>query len=75
MQGEDPGARFVAYLFRCVSLFRDPESASRFEENDERALSICLSIRQVEPWDLEPARVIALERQRGPGRIVGRSRG
>lgn len=57
-------------VFRGVSLFRDPEGAGggpgRMDENDERAcdiLNICPRIRQVEHWDLEPARAIALERR------------
>jgi hypothetical protein len=49
-------------VFRGVSIFRDPLSTT-IEENDERArdiLSLCPRMRQVEHWDLDPARVIAL---------------
>ncbi|KAI9434792.1 hypothetical protein H4582DRAFT_743801 [Lactarius indigo] len=51
-------------VFRGVSIFRDPESTT-IEENDERAcdiLSLCPRMRQVEHWDLDPARAIALAR-------------
>ncbi|KAH9046341.1 hypothetical protein EDB83DRAFT_2404658 [Lactarius deliciosus] len=49
-------------VFRGVSIFRDPESTT-IEENDERAcdiLSLCPRMRQVEHWDLDPARAITL---------------
>jgi hypothetical protein len=52
-------------VFRGVSIFRDPDSTT-IEENDERAcdiLSLCPRMRQVEHWDLDPARVIALARE------------
>ena len=53
-------------VFRGVSIFRDPESSTTIEENDERAcdiLSLCPRMRQVEHWDLDPARVISLARE------------
>ena len=53
-------------VFRGVSIFRDPESSTTIEENDERAcdvLRLCPRMRQVEHWDLDPARVIALARE------------
>ncbi|KAH9025095.1 hypothetical protein EDB85DRAFT_2179694 [Lactarius pseudohatsudake] len=43
-------------VFRGVSIFRDHKSIM-IEENDERArdiLSLCLRMRQVEHWDLDP---------------------
>lgn len=49
-------------VFRGVSIFRDPESTT-IEENDERAcdiLNLCPRMRQVEHWDLDPVRAIAL---------------
>ncbi|KAI9452562.1 hypothetical protein BJY52DRAFT_1226064 [Lactarius psammicola] len=49
-------------VFRGVSIFRNPESTT-IEENDERAydiLSLCPRMRQVEHWDLDPGRAIAL---------------
>lgn len=52
-------------VFRGVSIFRDPESTT-IEENDERAydiLGLCPRMRQVEHWDLDPARVISLARE------------
>ena len=53
-------------VFRGVSIFRDPERSTAIEENDERAcdiLSLCPRMRQVEHWDLDPTRVIALARE------------
>ena len=53
-------------VFRGVSIFRDPESSTTIEENDERAcdiLGLCPRMRQVEHWDLDPGRVIALARE------------
>ncbi|KAH9035979.1 hypothetical protein EDB84DRAFT_1203663 [Lactarius hengduanensis] len=52
-------------VFRGVSIFRDPESTT-IEENDERAcdiLGLCPRMRQVEHWDLDPARAITLARE------------
>lgn len=52
-------------VFRGVSIFRDPENSTTIE-NDERAcdiLRLCPRMRQVEHWDLDPARVIALSRE------------
>ncbi|KAH9955860.1 hypothetical protein BC827DRAFT_828175 [Russula dissimulans] len=51
-------------VFRGVSLLRDPIRAG-LDDNDERArdiLSVCPRMREVEHWDLEPTRAIALER-------------
>ena len=48
-----------------MSIFRDPESIT-IEENDERAydiLNLCPRMRQVEHWDLDPLRTIALARE------------
>lgn len=59
-------------VFRGVSTLRDPVSTT-IEENDERArdiLSLCPRMRQVEHWDLDPTRVIALTQE--DGRVVWR---
>lgn len=51
-------------VFRGVSLLRDPIRAG-LDGNDDRArdiLTVCPRMREVEHWDLEPTRSIALER-------------